>query len=98
MRHARFLTGAVVVAAGLLTLRAAPRLIHKARAASVGETVTAPDAGPPVRRRTRPRPGGMDLTFLVTADTHAGYSEKIAIPGAPSGVGIERSTRSSSLP
>jgi cytolysin (calcineurin-like family phosphatase) len=31
----------------------------------------------------------MDLTFMVTSDTHAGYSEKIVMPGHPEGVGVE---------
>ena len=30
----------------------------------------------------------MDVTFLVTADTHFGWSEKIATPDHPEGVGV----------
>jgi hypothetical protein len=31
----------------------------------------------------------MDLTFLVTADTHVGFWEKIPVPGKPSGVPLD---------
>jgi hypothetical protein len=44
-------------------------------------------AAPP--REPRPRKGGMDLTFLVTADTHVGFWEKIPIPGVPGGVALD---------
>lgn len=38
----------------------------------------------------RVRRGGMDITFLVTADTHFGYSwARVPTPGAPAGLGIE---------
>ena len=32
----------------------------------------------------------MDVTFLVTADTHVGFWDKIPIPGVPSGVALDR--------
>ncbi|APR88450.1 hypothetical protein A7982_13799 [Minicystis rosea] len=32
----------------------------------------------------------MDVTFLVTSDTHLGYSEPIVVTGHPEGVGVEK--------
>jgi hypothetical protein len=46
---------------------------------------SVPEAPP----RARARRGGMDLTFLVTADTHIGYRGKVPVPETPSGVDIE---------
>lgn len=43
----------------------------------------------PARKPGRARRGGMDVTFLVTADTHFGWSEKIAVPDHPEGVSVQ---------
>jgi len=48
-----------------------------------------PSGAPPPVRGPRARRGGMDLTFLVTADTHVGFWEKIPIPSVPSGVPLD---------
>jgi hypothetical protein len=57
-----------------------------ASAPAAAEAVTA--APPPPRLPRKPK-GGMDLTFLVTADTHVGFWEKIPVPGKPSGVPLD---------
>lgn len=44
---------------------------------------------PPPPRGPRARKGGMDLTFLVSADTHVGFWEKIPVPDKPSGIPLE---------
>jgi 3',5'-cyclic AMP phosphodiesterase CpdA len=87
-RHLFAITALVV--AGLIAFRAAPRVFHHAPAASTAASDAGSlDADTPVRPRTRPRRGGMDLTFLVTADTHFGLAEKIPMPGVPEGMGVE---------
>jgi hypothetical protein len=48
-------------------------------------TPTSGAAAPGPRSRKK----GMDLTFLVTGDTHVGFWEKIPIPGKPEGVPLD---------
>src|SRR5687768_3304218 len=46
--------------------------------------------GRPPHGEPRVRRGGMDVTFLVTADTHFGYWwARVPSPGSPAGLGIE---------
>ncbi|MFT3765485.1 MAG: hypothetical protein QM820_08225 [Minicystis sp.] len=58
-------------------------------AATASPATTASAAAPPARGPRRPK-GGMDVTFLVTADTHVGFWDNIPIPGKPSGVPLEK--------
>lgn len=76
---------AAVLAAGLLV--ASRRPVPTVRAAPAA--AISAEAPAPLRRSGRPRRGGMDLTFLVTTDTHAGFSGPIPVPGQPEGVGLE---------
>jgi hypothetical protein len=88
------------LAAGLTAL-AALVLILLLRRATPRTAVAFPDAlsgVAPHKARSvphtgRPRRGGMDLTFLVTSDTHLGYSGKIPWPGHPEGLGVEDAHR-----
>ncbi len=70
------------IACAILLLAAYVRW-HRAR-----PPVVAVQAAP-TRKPGRVRRGGMDVTFLVTADTHFGYSGVIAVPGRPEGLGIQ---------
>jgi cytolysin (calcineurin-like family phosphatase) len=84
MGRAYLVAAAAVLATGLLIVR-----LRRAPAAPPPVPVATLDAAAPRRAPGRARRGGMDLTFLVTADTHAGYAGKIALPDHPGGVGVE---------
>lgn len=87
------MTAAVFLAAALLAVRrraAPPSLAASPLAASPPPALRAPDGGQVVRPGGRPRRGGTDVTFLVTADTHAGFLDPIPTPDHPEGIGLEQ--------
>jgi hypothetical protein len=97
MRHARLLAAlaAALVAstAAYLRTHARPTRAAVPAAASTAAPAASPAATPaiaPPPPGPRRRRGGMDLTFLVTADTHAGFWEKIPVPGHPAGLPVEK--------
>jgi hypothetical protein len=99
MRQTPLVVAAAAILAGLAALAHRPAKAPSpppvasapAPSASVPPPSTAaPTASAPAPPAPRKRRGGMDLTFLVTADTHAGFWDKIPIPAKPSGVPLEK--------
>lgn len=86
-RRVVLLLAALAFACGA-PLALASRLRHGAAPPDAG-ALASPEGGAPTHAPGRARRGGMDLTFLVTADTHFGYAEKIVVPDRPGRVGVE---------